>query len=194
MLIQYDALRNAISNAPRAAWEPLPDYELDSVCLLLFDRGETMLLTIQKTDSDGYHWRDQIALPGGRIEEEDLCATAAALRELHEELGIEPGEVEVLGSIGHFQTASLTNDLEVIVGRWLQPSQLRVDEREVARVLELSLAELMELHHAGSRTALAPGPAGDEFEYAIANVRIWGVTARILHDFLNMLPAPSKGG
>ncbi len=192
MIVDYPALRQAIAQASQPTRQVPPGYEKDSVCLLLVDRAETMLLAIQKTDSAGYLWRNQIALPGGRIDPADRNARDAALRELHEELGIERSEVEVLGELGHFQTLTSSNDLEVVVGRWRQPSQIHADAREVARVLEVPLANLLKVHLAcGFHTRPVSG-IGDALVYPVSDVEIWGVTARILHHFLELVFGVSR--
>ena len=187
MIVNYAVLRQVIAHAPKPGPHAPPDYERDAVCLLLADRTDTRLWAIQKADSEGYHWRDQVALPGGRIDPTDADATDAALRELHEELGIERSAVEVLGELGHFQTATSKNDLEVIVGHWTRPAEVQADSREVARVLQIPLIQLIELHEArGFRSRPVP-LIGDALVYAVADADIWGVTARILHHFLELL-------
>ena len=187
MNVDYAALRSALARQPSPARPTLPDHRPNAVCLLLFDRDETCVLAIQKADSEGYHWRDQVALPGGRIDPADRNARAAALRELHEELGIPAGAVEVLGELGCFYTETSKNVLHAIVARWIQRTEVHADPREVARVLELPLAHLLELHHAGGFHRRGLAEIGAELAYSMADARIWGVTARILHAFLELL-------
>ena len=85
--------------APRTA-----GYRPASVSLLLFEQNQPHLLAIQKTDTEGYPWRNQVALPGGHRDRTDGSALDTALRELGEELGILPRQVEMIGSLGRFQT------------------------------------------------------------------------------------------
>jgi len=90
----------------------------------------------------------------------------------------------VLGNLGHFRTQGSKNDLEVVVGRWAQPAGLRIDRREIERVLELPLEGLLESHlRAGFRGRLADD-VGEDLIYPLNDAHIWGVTARILHHFL----------
>ena len=186
MTIDYDALRRALACSSPAAGKAPPGYEEDVVCLLLFERTETMLLAIQKADNPGYHWRDQVALPGGRVDPTDRDVTDAALRELQEELAIDRPAVDLLGSLGHFQTVTSKNDLEVIVGRWTRPSDLRIDRREIERVLKLSLVDLIRSHVGNGFRSRTVSEIGDALVYPLGNGKIWGVTARVLHEFLEL--------
>ena len=82
---------------------------------------------------------------------------------------------------------SSRNDLEVVVGHWMRPSVVRADAREVARVLEIPLARLLELHVAEGFRGRSASRIGDALAYPLADVRIWGVTARIVHHFLELV-------
>lgn len=186
MIIHYSSLQRALARQPQAEVRIPPGYEADAVCLLLFERGQTMLLAIQKADNEGYHWRDQVALPGGHIEAVDRSAEDGALRELREELGITRAQVEVLGNLGHFRTGTSKNDLEVVVGSWVQPGGLRIDRREIERVLEVPLAGLLESHSREGFRGHSADDIGDALVYPLSDADIWGVTARILHHFLEI--------
>ena len=185
--VDCEILRDALSLREGCACEAPPGHRAHAVCLLLFENPETTILSIQKADHEGYPWRDDVALPGGRIEPDDRDPTEAALRELHEELGIHPSAVEVLGNLGHFQTYNSKADLEVIVARWISRSALHIDPREISQVLELPVEALVDFHkHAGFRLR-AENDIGDALIYELPDARIWGVTARILHEFLELL-------
>src|SRR4051812_13512959 len=69
-----------------------------SVLITLVLRDEMTVLLTQRTDHLTDH-PGQISFPGGRAEHEDADAVATALREAHEEIGLEAREVEVLGSL-----------------------------------------------------------------------------------------------
>lgn len=186
LFADYSSLQTALGEATPHS-EPVPSgYERDAVSLLLLDRAETMLLFIQKANNEGYRWRAQVAFSGGRIDAADSDAAGAALRELQEELGIDPSDVDVLGALGHFQTRTSKNDLEVIVGRWRRPSPVHADPREVGRVLEVSLLQLVGLHVDRGFFQEPADTIGEALVYPAEGVNIWGVTARILHKFLDL--------
>lgn len=192
MELNYDNLRSALANA---AHHPARDARHPcAVCLPLFERGDTHILFIQKADTAGYHWRNQIALPGGHITQQDRSITHAALRELNEELGIQPQELDVLGHLGHFQTATSDADLGVVVARWQGGRTLVFDPREVARILPIPLQTLRAIHAADGFVGQPAADIAGQLEYRTAGVRIWGVTARILHFFLELLHSSRAAG
>ena len=180
MNLDYDELRKALAARPQAL-QPPAGYHQAGVCLPLFDRGESKLLAIHKADTQGYRWRNQIALPGGHATAEDESLTETALRELNEELGIKRSDIVLLGDLGHFQTATSQTDLSVTVVRWSGHRPLRADTREIARVLEVPLADLLGLHVSRGFRSRSPEAIGDALVYPVPYARIWGITARILH-------------
>ena len=168
---------------------------LDATCvfLLLFgDERDRHLLAIQKSDSHGYPWRNQVALPGGHIDPADSSPEAAVFRELEEELRIPPEQVDFIGTLGHFQTTN-QKDIQAFVGLWNGEGPVRFDPVEIARVLEIPLIRLIDIHC--RRNFHRRFPDTRELRYPFENVEIWGATARILHFFIEMLypfyhPAP----
>ncbi|MDP2646648.1 MAG: CoA pyrophosphatase [Desulfobacterales bacterium] len=153
------------------------------VFLLLFNREAPCILAIQKTDTQGYRWRNQIALPGGHVSDEDATPVDTVFRELEEELGIDRGQVDFIGSMGHFQTQKNT-DIEVFLGIWAGEKPIRFDPGEIAGVLEIPLPELFQLHaDSGFR---GENPQDCDLIYPVSGRVIWGVTARILHFFMEL--------
>jgi len=160
-------------------------YRLACVFLLLFLRKGCMhVLAIQKTDTEGYPWRNQVALPGGHIDPDDPDALSACFRELQEELGIGAEEVVFTGSMGHFQTIN-DRDLEVFTGFWKQERPISHKKKEISRVLHLPVPELMKTHIEQGFHGWIPDV--HRLLYPVGDVTVWGVTARILHHMLEML-------
>ena len=183
MGIDIDELKDIISNDPSP--EPPDDrfYKPACVFLLMFDLDEPYILAIQKTDSEGYPWRNQVALPGGHLDAEDASPLEGAFRELEEEMGISRNQVEFLGSIGHFQTIN-HRDIEVFTGLWKAVGPLRHDPAEISRILRIPLRVLVQTHNAKNFHGRIPDI--DELRYPFEDVVIWGATARILHHFIEL--------
>ena len=177
-----------ISSLEKAASPSPPDlnkYDPTAVmALFLFNQARPELLFIQKADVAGYPWRNQMAFPGGHVDETDDSPLETALRELDEELGIAPKNVEVIGSIGHFQTIN-HKDIQAFTGIWNQHDPIRADPLEIRRVFQIPVSHLADLHR--EKRYLGQTPPIMELTYPFQDVVIWGVTAKILHHILDTL-------
>jgi len=171
--------KNTIPGPP----EPGP-YKSACVFLLLFNLEKPHILAIQKTDSEGYPWRNQVALPGGHLEDQDASPLEGAFRELEEETRISRGQVELIGSLGHYQTIN-GRDIEAFIGLWDATGPVRHDPSEISRFLKIPLRTLVHTHHANNFHNRLP-PV-DELRYPFEDVVIWGATARILHHLIETL-------
>jgi len=125
---------------------------------------------------------DQIAFPGGRIEPDDPTPVAAALREFEEELGVDRGQVEVLGSLPALETRTTGYRVHPVLGRLRRLPTWSPDPREVAGVLVIPVSELWRPENRGeTMMAFGDWPAPRAVPYIQAGPhRIWGLTYRIL--------------
>ena len=182
--IDYLRLKEIIVNS-RPNGSPADDSRVPAcVFLLLFNRPGPYILAIQKSDTAGYPWRNQVALPGGHIESTDAGPVAAAFRELEEELNISKDQVDFIGSLGHFQTLTRPRDIEAFIGLWNGKGPVRYDATEIARILEIPLKTLVGIHQAKRYHDRQPDR---ELEYPFEDVVIWGATAKILHHFIELI-------
>ncbi|MFO8111707.1 MAG: CoA pyrophosphatase [Desulfosalsimonadaceae bacterium] len=171
-------------------------FEPASVLMLLYEKdGEACLLAVRKADTEGYPWRNQVALPGGRVDGSDDSPLAAAYREVKEELDIDASEIEMVGSLGYFQTIRQT-EIETFVGFWKgDGASLRFDPREISATLEIPLDDLIKTHvesnYMGRRpdiaTLLYPAGTNSGKLSDCGDIVVWGVTAVMLHFFLEHL-------
>ena len=170
------------SQAPQAP--QTGTYKRACVFLLLYNLANPHILAIQKTDSEGYPWRNQVALPGGHLDTEDASPLEGAFRELKEEVGITRSQVQLLGSLGHFQTIN-HRDIEVFTGLWNGRGPIRLDPAEISRVLEIPMRVLVSTHLTrGYHNRI---PDVHELRYPFEDVEVWGATARIIHYFIELL-------
>jgi 8-oxo-dGTP pyrophosphatase MutT (NUDIX family) len=146
---------------------------------------EPALIFTLRTDTVPSH-KGQISFPGGSIDDSDSDAHAAALREANEEIGLDPQRVEVLGELDTFPTYVSGFVVTPVVG-WLEKMpELRPNPAEVARVLVVPLPSLTD------EIRSDPGFVHEGRTYPTEawvwedNV-IWGVTARVLRGFLELL-------
>jgi len=180
---------SALKSVASGARPEINTEALNFACVVLpvFEKnGIPNILAILKAANSGYPWSNQVALPGGHIDKTDRDALCAGLRELNEELGITAVHITPLGSLGHFQTI-LNTDIEVFIATWdAYEDEVAFDRKEIAEIFHIPIAQLA-AHHASAGFAGRIPPI-DELIYPFSDVDIWGVTARILHSFLEGLP------
>jgi 8-oxo-dGTP pyrophosphatase MutT (NUDIX family) len=130
--------------------------------------------------------KGQISFPGGSIDDSDPSPGAAALREANEEIGLDPSAVSVLGELDTFPTYVSGYVVTPIVG-WLDAlPELAPNPAEVARVLVVPLRDLTDEIRSDPGFAHAGRTYPTEAWVWQGNV-IWGVTARVLRGFLELL-------
>lgn len=132
------------------------------------------------------HLRDhpgQIGLPGGGIQAEDRDLRATALRELHEEVGIAPERATIVAQLPTVRQMRANNfDVTPFVAV-VDDVELTIDSSETAGVFVVPLRTV--LGDGLRETQLAVGDASIRtFVLDFEGRRIWGLTARILRDFL----------
>jgi 8-oxo-dGTP pyrophosphatase MutT (NUDIX family) len=155
--------------------------------------GLTVLLT-RRTE----HLRDhagQISFPGGRSEPGDDGPTGTALREAHEEVGLTPAHVDVIGALPVYTT--VTHFMVTPVVALVQPRfELALDSFEVAEAFEVPLAWLMNpTHHrrhrfeyeGGQRQFLSMPWQSTDVDGLPREYFIWGATAAMLRNLYRFL-------
>lgn len=146
--------------------------------------GPTVLLT-QRTA----HLRDhagQVSFPGGRCEDDDPTPEHTALREAEEEVGIVPGQVEILGRLPEYRTGT-GFVVTPVVGLVTPPLNLKLDDFEVAEVFEPPLAFLLDAANHQRQTMEIRGRRHEFWAMPWQGYFIWGATAGMLvtlHRFL----------
>lgn len=184
MHINASCLKSIVSAAAHPGPPESGGYQSTTVFLLVFDPPHPRILAIQKADTEGYPWRNQVALPGGHIDPDDDSAVDAGFRELEEELNISRDQVDLVGTLGHFQTIN-HKDIQVFVGVWNEKGIIRHNPDEISRTLDIPLELLVNIHIAQGYHGRLP----DVYTllYPFQDVTVWGVTAKILHHFIEVL-------
>jgi 8-oxo-dGTP pyrophosphatase MutT (NUDIX family) len=192
------ALRARFAHPPR--WQPevrkearfaprTPAHAAVLVPLVL--REELTVLLTQRTEQLSTH-SGQVAFPGGRQDPEDADATATALREAQEEVGLDPGQVEVLGSLPVYETGTAFMVTPVVA--LVQPdAPLHPNPYEVADVFEVPLRFLLDPAHHQRHRLHWQGLEREWFSMPYLDGGreryIWGATAGMLRNFYRFMVA-----
>ena len=164
-----------------------------AVLLLITGRADPHVLFVKRTEEVAHH-KGQISFPGGIVETRDGSRLETALRECQEEIGLVPELVEILGTLDDTETRATRFVITPFVGMVTVPTAWRPDGREIRQVLEVPLAGLLD--PAGFRVELweRGGELTPVYFYDYRGEVIWGATARILKQFLDLVfperPAP----
>lgn len=183
-----DALRVALkaTSGPvlRGDWDfvdgrfPAPDLTPAAVLIPVVMHAEPTVLLTRRPETMRRH-AGQVAFPGGRIDPDDAGPVAAALREAHEEVGLHPAHVEVIGITDTYETGTGFS-ITPVVGLIPPNLALVAAEEEVAALFEVPLAYLLDpLNHRLSQ-AEWQGQLRSYYEIGWETHRIWGATAGMI--------------
>ena len=154
------------------------------VPLYIGDDGEPHIVFTRRRDDLRRH-AGEISFPGGRSDHSDDDHVATALREAHEEIGLPPDAVEIVGALQPTPTIATSYAVYPFVGLIEPGMEWTLSPREVAEVLELSLRDLRAGY--GRRRMMRRGVPFRTDVYVVGDHLIWGATARILGDLLDRL-------
>jgi 8-oxo-dGTP pyrophosphatase MutT (NUDIX family) len=181
------AATRAIPPGTAEAWFRLPLTPAAVLLPLVQRRGEWHLVLTQRQANLPEH-PGQVALPGGRVSNEDTDLIATALRESAEEIGLQPQAVTVAGFVKPQPIISGYAVLPV-VGFVADGFTPQPDHREVAAVFEVPLQFLLQPGNCRASMRERAGVALRVWEYQHSGFRIWGATAKIIREFTQLLAA-----
>lgn len=152
---------------------------------LFVKEGEDCLLFTRRTELMNHH-RGEISFPGGGRHAEDADLLQTALRETEEEMGIRPADVTVLGRLDDFVSVHGYR-VSPFVGIFPYPYSCRVNEAEIAEVIEVSLSVLRDPAIWRKENWRHKGRLHPVHFYTVGANEIWGLTAAILRQFLKRI-------
>ncbi|PKK39591.1 putative nudix hydrolase [Clostridiaceae bacterium JG1575] len=183
---------------------PLGAYRESAVLVLLQKRPEGAVLLLEKRARQLRAQPGDISFPGGSLEPGET-PQEAALRETKEELGLDPQGVDVVGALDYYIAPNGLIIHPFVAATAVQ--ELCPNPEEVERVLTIPLTDLLSQEPEVFPLAFAPEPGEDfpfdriqggrgypfrrpvidQYFYRAGDEFIWGITARILLQFLNLI-------
>jgi 8-oxo-dGTP pyrophosphatase MutT (NUDIX family) len=165
-------------------FSPPEDARQSSVLILLYPLdGSIGLVLMLRPEYGGVH-SGQISLPGGKFEETDESLIYTALRESQEEIGIDPGQVQIIGQLTEMYIPPSNFQVTPVVGYQASRPLFTADPKEVAKIIEIKLDDLLdESNRQMKNMKLSLGFSLKVPSYFINQNIIWGATAMILSEF-----------
>lgn len=150
-----------------------------AVLIGLVERAEGLQVLFTRRTDHLQHHPGQISFPGGHVEAGDRDAQAAALRETHEEIGVAPERIEVLGRLDDYVTRTGFH-VTPVVGLIRPPFDLIPDPHEVAEVFEVPLDFFLDPANHLRHTRDYQGAPRSFYAMPYGDYYIWGATAGML--------------
>ena len=170
----------------RPADAPGLSFSQAAVLLLLYIKNGGLHLVFTRRSGQVRHHQDQISFPGGAKEkDEELDRTA--LRETREELGVRPEEVALLGKLSPLYVPPSGFCIYPFVGVALTRPHFFPSDEEVAEIIEVPIAHLLEDQTVQREEWKIRGRPVEVPFYQYEDWKIWGATAMILSEFLEMV-------
>jgi 8-oxo-dGTP pyrophosphatase MutT (NUDIX family) len=188
--------QSLMAPVPRRTWAPgldpsRPRHAAGLLLVFPLDDLAHIVLTVR---SEHVRHRGQVSLPGGVIEPGETIQ-AAALREAREEITLTTDDVRVLGLLTPIDIPVSGFRLHPVVAALDRRPLLFPADREVARIVEMPVAALLEASSVAARQIARDGSSVDVPCFAVDDLVIWGATAMVLAEFLILLgwsPQPQR--
>ena len=156
------------------------------VLIPVMQRATELSLLLTQRSAELKHHAGQVSFPGGRMEEYDQDVRVTALRETHEEVGIEPHHVSVIGYLGAMPTTT-GYAVTPVVGLVSDTANLVIDHTEVEYAFEVPLEFVLDEANDRYGEREFHGRRFSMLEFHYEGERIWGATAQMLLTFRKYL-------
>ncbi len=158
-----------------------------AVLMMLYEKNNNAhIMFIVRTKGNNAH-SGQISFPGGKCEEFDRNLTDTALREANEEIGINTKNIEVIGQLSSILIPVSNFIVYPIVAYHTGNLELKINKSEVSELLEVPVSQLLDSKNKRISKVEAQGKIIDAPAFVIQDKIIWGATAMIINEFINII-------
>jgi 8-oxo-dGTP pyrophosphatase MutT (NUDIX family) len=172
-------VRDRLAGLPPARPSPWPDISDASAAAVLVPivLADPPFVLLTRRSALLRHHAGQVSFPGGRADPVDPDAVATALREAHEEIGLDPSLVEIVGRLDDVATLGGRFAIVPIVALLSPDATWHAAEAEVAAIFGLPLSVLTD---PDAPRRITQGPRAGTWSWPHPEQDIWGATAAIL--------------
>jgi 8-oxo-dGTP pyrophosphatase MutT (NUDIX family) len=152
--------------------------------------GEYRILFTQRSDQVLHH-KGQISFPGGARSEVDASLLDTALRESREEIGLEAKDVEILGELDDTPTTTSSFNISPFVAFIPYPYQFSLNPHEIKEVFSVPVSALLRKVNKKEEYSTFGKEVFVDYSYEYEGRVIWGATAQIVQQFLEVWQSAS---
>lgn len=156
---------------------------IGAVLILLYPDGADVRLPLTVRSNSLPSHRGEVSLPGGATDPEDDGPASTALRECHEELGVDPARVELWGALSPIYIQPSNFHITPVVGWSVSPPTLTINAEEVSSVISVTLRELIDPATVVVEQWTLRGMELRVPFFAVEGHKVWGATALMLSEF-----------
>lgn len=189
MILDIEKIKLKIKSLKTSVYsEPVQSDQLTPAAVLIpiFEiDNQTHILFTKRTDKVSHH-KGQISFPGGKFDLTDKDLEETALRETYEEIGVKTDDINIIGKINNM----ITNTSFIItpyVGTIPYPYDIKVSENEIDELIYVPVSHLMDKAFFREEQRYFNGQYITIYYYDYLKYTIWGVTGKILFDFLTLI-------
>ncbi len=159
-----------------------------AVLIILYPNGNRLnTVVILRNEYDGAH-SGQISLPGGKTEKSDIDFKYTALREAQEEIGIIPGEMEIIGQLSRFYVRPSNFIVYPFIAYCPHRPLFKADPIEVQKIIEIDVfSEISKANIVNKTLTFKNRTQVEAPGFAVGGEFMWGATAMIFSEFLQVL-------
>ena len=158
-----------------------------SILILLYpEENEIKTLLILRKEYNGFH-SHQISFPGGKFEDFDKSLIDTALREAHEEIGIDINSIKIIGQLTSLYIPISNFLVFPLLGYSYNKPILKKNNFEVEKIIEINISDLLNPVNIKEGEFLVQDRKVKAPFYNINNYKIWGATAMIISELLEII-------
>ncbi len=158
-----------------------------AVLLPYYKEDEREFLIFTERSEDVTHHKGQISFPGGSIEDGDGSLWITAVRETHEEIGLAPDQITQLKTLSQ-QFTPTGFRITPYVGEIIVPDKWQLNPNEIAHIFSVPVDHLRDPAHYEFLKKEMGGVKYIDPHFYFEDHEIWGVTGRIVCEFLEIKP------
>ncbi len=159
---------------------------------IYYKEGQYYILFTKRAEWLKEH-KGQVSFPGGARHKGDKTLADTALRESAEEIGLAPDKVKVLGELDDTLTETSNYVISPFVALIPYPYQFKIAGREVGEIIEAPISVLLDKGRLHQKSAVLGDRSVSFYVYKYQGQVIWGATAKILKQFLEIFSRALEG-